>query len=102
VTVSLEEVRRTLGVPGPGDHAAWEQVRELLIERVGRSAFEIWLTDVQIVAVDAEGALLLDAGGELRCWVRQRYGGVIAECATRANAAVRFASEAQSVAMAAQ
>ena len=102
VTVDLDEVRRTLGVPGPTDRAAWNRIRELLIERVGESTFEIWLDAVGMIAVDADGALMLDGPDATSGWVRERYGGVIAECAGRAGATVRFASQAQAIAVGAR
>jgi hypothetical protein len=103
VNVNLDEVRRTLGVPGPADHAAWQRTRELLVERVGESTFEIWLDAVGMVAVDTDdGALVLDGPDGTRSWVRERYGGVIADCAELAGATVRFASEAQVVAVGAR
>jgi hypothetical protein len=102
VNVNLNEVRRTLGVPGPADHAAWEQIRQLLVERVGESTFDIWLDAVQMVAVDTDGALVLDGPEGTRGWVRERYEGVIATCAGRAGGTVRFASEAQAVAVGAR
>ncbi len=102
VNVNLNEVRRTLGVPGPADHAAWEQIRQLLVERVGESTFDIWLDAVQMVAVDTDGALVLDGPEGTRGWVRERYERVIATCAGRAGGTVRFASEAQAIAVGAR
>jgi hypothetical protein len=102
VNVNLDEVRRTLGVPGPADHAAWQRTRELLVERVGESTFEIWLDAVEMLAVDTDGALVLDGPDGTRGWVRERYGGVIAGCAELAGATVKFASEAQVVAVGAR
>jgi hypothetical protein len=100
-----DEVCRTLGVPGPADHAAWQQTRELLVERVGESMFAIWLDAVGMVAVDTDdGALVLvlDGADGTRGWVRERYGAVIAGCAELAGATVKFASEAQVVAVGAR
>jgi hypothetical protein len=103
VNVNLDEVRRTLGVPGPADHAAWQRTRELLVERVGESTFEIWLDAVGMVAVDTDdGALVLDGPDGTRGWVCERYGAVIAGCAELAGATVKFASEAQVVAVGAR
>ncbi len=102
VNVNLDEIRRTLGVPGPADHAVWERIRELLVERVGESTFDIWLDAVRMVAVDTDGALVLDGPEGTRSWVRERYGRVIADCAERAGGTVRFASEAQAVAVGAR
>ena len=62
--------------------------------------FDIWLDAVRVVAVDTDdGALVLDGPDGTRGWVRERYGAVIADCAELAGATVKFASEAQVVAV---
>jgi len=100
--VNLDEVRRTLGAPGPADHAALGTDPRASVERVGESTFDIWLDAVRMVAVDTDGALVLDGPEGTRRWVRERYGNVIADCAERAGGTVTFASEAQAVAVGAR
>jgi hypothetical protein len=102
VNVNLDEVRRTLGVPGPSDHADWERIRELLVEAVGESTFAIWLEPVELIAIDADGALVLHAPPELRGWLQERFGRVVAQAAERAGRATRMADVAQSAAMGAR
>jgi DnaA N-terminal domain len=102
VNVNLDEVRRTLGVPGPSDHADWERIRELLLEAVGESTFAIWLEPVELIAIDPDGALVLHAPPELRGWLQERFGRVVAQAAERAGRATRMADLAQSAAMGAR
>jgi hypothetical protein len=102
VNVNLDEVRRTLGVPGPFDHAEWERIRKLLVEAVGESTFAIWLEPVELIAIDPDGALVLHAPLELRGWLQERFGRVVAQAAERAGRATRMADVAQSAAMGAR
>ena len=99
VNVNLDEVRRTLGVPGPSDHADWKRIRTLLAEAVGESTFAIWLEPVELIAIDADGALVLHAPPELRGWLQERFGRVVAQAAERAGRATRMADAARSAAM---
>jgi hypothetical protein len=102
VNVNLDEVRRTLGVPGPSDHADWERIRKLLVEAVGESTFAIWLEPVELIAIDADGALVLHAPPELRGWLQERFGRVVAQAAERAGRATRMADVARSAALGAR
>jgi hypothetical protein len=102
VNVNLDEVRRTLGVPGPSDHADWERIRKLLVEAVGESTFAIWLEPVELIAIDADGALVLHAPPELRGWLQERFGRIVAQAAERAGRATRMADVARSAALGAR
>jgi hypothetical protein len=102
VNVNLDEVRRALGVPGPSDHADWERIRTLLVEAVGEGTFAIWLEPVELIAIDPHGALVLHAPPELRGWLQERFGRVVAQAAERAGRATRMADVAQSAAMGAR
>ncbi len=99
VNVNLDEVRRTLGVPAACDHADWERIRKLLVESVGESTFAIWLEPVELIAIDADGALVLHAPPELRGWLQERFGRVVAQAAKRGGRATRMADVARSAAM---
>jgi hypothetical protein len=99
VDVNLDEVRGTLGVPGACDHADWGRIRTLLAEAVGESTFAIWLEPVELIAIDADGALVLHAPPELRGWLQERFGRVVAQAAERAGRATRMADVARSAAM---
>ena len=81
VNVNLDEVRRTLGVPGPSDHADWSRIRKLLAEAVGESTFAIWFEPVELIAIDPDGSLVLHAPPGLRGWLQARFGLVVAQAA---------------------
>jgi hypothetical protein len=98
VTVDLEAVRRTLGVPGAADLATWARIRRSLLALVGESTFAIWLEGIDVIAVDADAALVLDIPQGTRGWVTARFGRAIEGCAERAGRTVRFASEVQAAA----
>ena len=99
VNVNLDEVRRTLGVPGPSDHADWARIRKLLAEAVGESIFEIWFEPVEVIAIHPDGSLVLHAPPGLRSWLKARFGRVVAQAAERAGRATRIADATQSAAM---
>ena len=99
VNVNLDEVRRTLGVPGPSDHADWSRIRKLLAEAVGESTFAIWFEPVELIAIDPDGSLVLHAPPGLRGWLQARFGRVVAQAAERAGRATRIADATQSAAM---
>ncbi|MGB0096448.1 MAG: DnaA N-terminal domain-containing protein, partial [Solirubrobacteraceae bacterium] len=99
VNVNLDEVRRTLGVPTACDHADWKRIRTLLAEAVGEGTFAIWLEPVELIAIDADGALVLHAPPELRGWLQERFGRVVAQAAERAGRATRMADVTRSTAM---
>ena len=99
VNVNFDEVRRTLGVPGPSDHADWARIRKLLAEAVGESTFAIWFEPVELIAIDPNGSLVLHAPLELHGWLEDRFGRVVAQAAERAGRATRIADTTQSAAM---
>jgi hypothetical protein len=99
VNVSLEEVRRTLGAPGAVDHADWGKIRTLVADAVGQTMFEVWFEPVKLIAIDPDGALVLDAPLTSRSWLLERFSTVMADVGVRAGRAMRIASAAQSAAM---
>ena len=99
VNVNLDEVRRTLGVPGPSDHADWSRIRKLLAEAVGESTFAIWFEPVELIAIDPDGSLVLHAPPRLRSWLQTRFGRVVAQAAERAGRTTQIADTTQSAAM---
>ena len=102
VRIEVDEVLEALGPPpGPQDHASWLKIRELLIEAVGESTFEIWLATTIVIGVDRAGALVLDVSSDVHGWVQARFGRVIEACAAKASRTVRFATEVESAAAAA-
>jgi DnaA N-terminal domain len=95
VTVDLATVRSQLRAAGTEGRAAWEQIRELLLEAVGESTFAIWLDPLELVAVDPDGTLLVAVPEPIGGWVRTRFARVLASAADRNGRAVRFANEVE-------
>ena len=93
VRVDLDEVRRGLEIPTAADRRDWQQTRELLEETVGESTSAIWLEPVEVIAVDGDQKLILAAPSATAGWVSNRFGRVIAACASRGGCEVRFAEE---------
>ena len=82
-------------MPGLGDRNAWAQIRKRLREIVGDSMFEVWLEPLELVAIDAQGALVVDAPPATFSWLRQRYGHLLSRCSEEASRRFRFAEEAE-------
>jgi hypothetical protein len=95
VTVDLAKVRSQLRAAGTEDHAAWEQIRGLLLEAVGESTFAIWLDPLQLVAVDPDATLVLAVPEPIGGWVRTRFARVLASAAERAGRTARLASDVE-------
>ena len=95
VTVDLATVRSHLRAAGTEDRAAWEQIRELLLEAVGESIFHIWLRPLQLLAIDPDGTLVVAVPDLIGGWVRPRFARVLVSAADRAGRAVRFADGAE-------
>ena len=95
VTVDLATVRSQLRAAGTEDRAAWEQIRELLLEVVGESTFAIWLDPLQVVAVDPDGTLVVAVPKLIGGWIRTRFARVLVSAADRAGRTVRFANEVE-------
>jgi hypothetical protein len=58
VRVDLTVVRERLRVPTRADRDVWRHVQELLREAVGASTFEIWLDQLELIAIDSGGGLV--------------------------------------------
>ena len=95
VTVDLAAVRERLRAAGEADLGAWEQVRGLLLEAVGESTFEIWLANLELIAVDVDGALVVSASQETVGWVRQRFRRLLDRAAQRSARSLRIADEVE-------
>jgi hypothetical protein len=93
VVVDLDVARRQLRPPGAGDRDVWAAVRGELLRMVGESTFEIWLTGLELVAVNAESQLLLSCPTGTRAWVSSRFAGALNRAASRLGHAVRVADD---------
>jgi hypothetical protein len=95
VRVDLDEVHRGLEIPTASDRRDWQQTRELLGETVGESTFAIWLKPVELIAVDGDRRFVLAAPPATAGWVSNRFGRLLAACASRVGREVRFAEESE-------
>jgi hypothetical protein len=93
LTVSLAEARSQLVFPTLSDDSDWRHIRGELKRAAGDSAFEIWLSGVELVACDHDGALVLACAAETRRWVRARFGLVLDRIGGRLDREARFASD---------
>jgi len=99
VTVDLAAVRAQLSELQPADRGGWQQIRALLLEAVGESTFEIWLSQLELLAVDRDGRLMVGTPEATRGWVCTRFGRLLERCADRAGRGIRFADEREHAAV---
>ena len=93
VRIDLAAVRERLTAAGPAERAAWEQIRARLLQTVGESTFEIWLAQLELIAVERNRSLVIDTPEATRGWVQTRFGRLLEHCAADAGRAIRFAVE---------
>jgi hypothetical protein len=91
--VDLGAVRARLRAAGGADRAAWEQIRAVLLDVVGESAFEIWLAPLELLAVDLQDTLVVSARPETVGWIARRFGRILDTAAERAELRLRVAHE---------
>jgi hypothetical protein len=99
VRVDLDEVRRGLGLPAVGDHKDWERIRALLLEAVGESQFEVWFEPLELIAIDASGALVVSVPAAECSWVRSRFGRLLRRCSQQTSRELRLAGEPERLAL---
>jgi DnaA N-terminal domain len=99
VTVDLSAVRERLKAVGTADRLVWDRIRALLLAMVGESTFEIWMAQLELIAVDRDDSLVIDTPGATRDWVRTRFGRLLERCAADAGHAIRFAVELERLAL---
>jgi DnaA-like protein len=81
--------------PVGDDHRAWEAICTSLIDRVGEQMFAIWLTPLELVAIDCDEALVVSAPEETRSWVASRFGTAITTATRAAGRGAVIADAAQ-------
>jgi hypothetical protein len=99
VTIDLQQLRRRLRTPAPGDVQDWKQARQLLAGEVQPHVFAIWIDPLELIGVDHDGALLLACPERLSDWISRRFWPVIARSAAHAGREIRLAEEAQRLAL---
>jgi hypothetical protein len=93
VTVSLDEARSQLVCPTPVNRSDWQHIQTELKRTVGGSAFEIWLSDLELVASTRCGTLLLACRPAIRSWVDGRYGPLLSRTAGQLKRDARLATD---------
>jgi DnaA N-terminal domain len=99
VPVDVEATCAGFRTPAIPDVVDWKRIRELLAASVGESMFAIWLEPLELRAVDASHALIVDAPDATRSWLRERFRRMICEAADQVGRQVLVADEAQSQSM---
>jgi hypothetical protein len=95
VPVDVDAILEKLRAPYPADEAAWRAIRTLMHETAGESTFGIWLSQLELAAVDLEGSLVLVGPEDTLAWVQHRFDPLISRCCQHAGRTLRFATKAQ-------
>ena len=61
-------------------------------EAAGEPAFGIWLSGLELVAVDVDGLLVLTGPQDTLAWLQRRFDRLISRCCVQAGRHLRFAS----------
>jgi hypothetical protein len=93
VTVDLDTARSELLKATGADRSDWQQIRAELHRIVGESTFEIWLAQLELLAIDPTGCLLLSAPPATRAWVADRFGRVFERTGQAVNRELRLATD---------
>jgi len=93
INVDLDQVRTLFSNPGPQDGADWLRIRSELRRIAGESVFEIWCAQLELLAVDRAGVLLLSSPPATRAWVVSRYGRLFERSARSAGRELRLADD---------
>jgi hypothetical protein len=99
VRVDIEAVLAELAAPMSRDRHAWLEARALMLDAAGESTFDIWLSCLELVAVDRTASLVVTGPHATVRWVQQRFSRLICSCGHRADRGVRFASEQERLAI---
>lgn len=91
----MDEARSRLVSPSPVDRSDWLRIYAELERAAGGSAFEIWLSALELVARDPDGMLLLVCPAQVRGWVDGRYGPLLDRAASRSKRTARLASDGE-------
>jgi hypothetical protein len=95
-TVQLDRSSAAQELTGTDDQTlrVWQQVTARLREALGADQFDVWLADLRPAAIATEDrALLLDGPSQVRTWVAQRYGVLLADASAPLGLLVRIASD---------
>jgi hypothetical protein len=93
VTVELDAARGEFADPTTVDRSDWGRIRCELRRIAGESTFEIWLAQLELLATDQSGCLLLAYPLETRGWLTTRYGGLLERTGRSLGRELRLASD---------
>ncbi len=93
VVVSLDEARAQLREPDADAYQCWHQFRDELRRIVGESTFEIWLEQLEPVAIGLRSELVLAAPASTRSWVSTRFAGALERAGRAVPCTWRLADE---------
>jgi len=93
VTVELDEARRQVFAPDQAAVSTWQQTRCEVERLVSGTAFAIWLSPLELLAMDPNGVLLLGGPEATRGWISGRYGPLLDRAGQRAGRPVRLATD---------
>jgi hypothetical protein len=93
VTVELDTVRGEFAEPTTVDRSDWGRIRSELRRIAGESTFEIWLAQLELLATDQTGCLLLVYPLETRGWLTTRYGGLLERTGRSVGRELRLATD---------
>jgi hypothetical protein len=93
VTVELDAVRGEFADPTTIDRSDWGRIRSGLRRIAGESTFEIWLAQLELLATDQTGCLLLAYPLDTRAWLTTRYGGLLEGTGRAVGRELRLATD---------
>ncbi len=93
VTVDLDTARSEIVEAAGADRSDWQQIRAELHRIVGESTFEIWLAQLELLAIDPTGCLLLSAPPATRAWVAERFGRAFERTGQAVSRELRLATD---------
>jgi len=93
VTVDLTTVHAQLAPPGEADLDAWRRLTVTLERIVGPDRFGVWCSQLALLAVGSDGALVLSYPPPVRAWFCKRFERAVAAAASSAGRCYRLADE---------
>jgi hypothetical protein len=91
--IDIDAVRRQLGPPTGRDSDDWQRTRDALRHIVGESTFEIWLAELELIAVHSNGCLLLTGRAATHGWVATRFSSAFDRAVGPLDRSIRLASD---------
>jgi hypothetical protein len=93
VTVEIASIRAQFAEPDAVDRSDWDQIRSEMSRIAGESIFDLWLSELEPVAVDQAGSLVLACPPPTRAWVAERYGRLLELAGRSVNRQLKVATD---------